>query len=305
MAQKKVPNAPVEEKRKMIDSGNTMIPISRQCDLLDLARSSYYYDSKRDDSYNLYLMNLIDEQFTKTPFYGVEKMTAWLRRHGHEVNHKRVRRLVRLMRLEALYPKPRLTLSDHAHKKYPYLLRNLVIDHPDQVWCADITYIRMFHEFLYLMAIMDWYSRFVLAWNTSTTLDTSFCLSALKQALESSKLHIFNTDQGNQFTSYDFTGRLEQEDTRISMDSRGRAYDNIFIERLWRSVKYEEVYLHQYQSVSEARNGLNNYFLFYNTERLHESLGYCTPYEIYVKQQAKINPMQASIIHLIKPYFLS
>ncbi|MBK5101980.1 MAG: IS3 family transposase [Desulfobacteraceae bacterium] len=302
---KKKSQAPVEEKRKVIDPGNAMIPISRQCKLLGLARSSYYYDSERDESYNLWLMNLIDEQFTKTPFYGVERMTAWLRRQGDEVNRKRVRRLMRLMGLEAVYPKPRLSLSNQAHKKYPYLLSNLAIDHPNQVWCADITYIRMLHGFVYLVAIMDWYSRFVLAWEISTTLDTSFCLSAMKQALELSKPEIFNTDQGSQFTSLDFTGRLEQEDIRISMDGRGRVYDNIVVERLWRSVKYEEVYLHQYQTVSEARNSLAKYFLFYNMERLHESLGYRTPYEIYVKDPVKINPMQASTIHHIQPYFLS
>jgi putative transposase len=250
-------------------------------------------------------MNLIDEQFTRTPFYGVERMTAWLRRQGEEVNRKRVRRLMRLMGLEAIYPKPRLSLSNQAHKKYPYLLANLTVAHPDQVWCADITYIRMLHGFVYLTAVMDWYSRFVLAWEISTTPDSSFCLSAMKQALELSKPQIFNTDQGSQFTSLEFTGRLEQEDIRISMDGRGRVYDNIFVERLWRSVKYEEVYLHQYQTVSEARNGLAKYFLFYNMERLHESLGYRTPYEIYVKERVNINPVQASTIHLNQPYFLS
>lgn len=282
-----------------------MIPVYRQCELLGLSRSSYYYQSQRDDGYNLYLMNLINEQFTKTPFYGVERMRAWLSRQGEEVNHKRIRRLMRLMGLEAIYPKPRLSLPDQAHKKYPYLLRNLVIDHPDQVWCADITYIRMRHGFLYLTAIMDWYSRFVLAWELSTSLETLFCLSALKQALELSKPGIFNTDQGSQFTSLDFTRTLEEADTKISMDSRGRVFDNIFVERLWRSVKYEEVYLHQYQTVSEARHGLAQYFLFYNMERLHESLGYRTPYEIYVKDRVNINQGQVSIIHLKKPYFLS
>jgi putative transposase len=290
----------------LIDPG-TMIPISRQCELLTLPRSSYYYKSGKDDSYNLWLMNLIDEQFTKTPFYGVNRMTAYLKRQGQEVNRKRVRRLMRLMGLEAIYPKPRLSLSNQAHKKYPYLLSNLVIDHPDQVWCADITYIRMLHGFVYLVAIMDWYSRFVVAWEISTTLDTSFCLSALESACggELSKPQIFNTDQGSQFTSLEFTNRLEKEDIRISMDGRRRVYDNIFVERLWRSVKYEEVYLHHYQTVSEARNGLGKYFLFYNMERLHESLGYQTPYEIYVKERLNINPVQASTIHLIEPYFLS
>jgi putative transposase len=282
----------------LIDPGNTMIPLSTQCDLLALARSSYYYSSHREESYNLHLMNLIDEQFTRTPFYGVERMTAWLKRHGEAVNRKRVRRLMRLMGLEAVYPKPRLSLSNKAHTTYPYLLRNLTIDHPDQVWCADITYIRMLHGFVYLVAIMDWYSRCVLSWEVSTALNTSFCLSALEKALEPSQPEIFNTDQGSQFTSREFTGRLEKDAIRISMDSRGRVFDNIFAERLWRSVKYEEVYLHSYQTVSEARSGLARYFLFYNRERLHESLGYQTPYEVYVKEQGNNNFMQASAIHL-------
>ena len=241
----------------------------------------------------------------RRPFYGVERMTAWLQRQGQEVNHKRVRRLMRLIGLEVVYPKPRVSLSDQSHKKYPYLLTNVAIDHPDQVWCTDITYIRILHGFVYLVAIMDWYSRFVLAWQISTTLDTSFCLSALEQALEVSTPEIFNTDQGSQFTSHEFTGRLEKGDIQISMDGRGRVYDNIFVERLWRSVKYEEVYLHQYLMVSEARNGLAKYFLFYDMERLRESLGYRTPYEIYVKERVNINPVQASTIHLIQPYFLS
>ena len=283
----------------MIDPGSAMIPVTRQCELLGLARSSYYYHSQRDDRYNLYLMNLIDEQFTRTPFYGVERITAWLYRQGQRVNRKRVRRLMRLMGLEAVYPKPRLSLSNQAHKTYPYLLRNLTIDHPDQVWCADITYIRMLHGFVYLVAIMDWYSRCVLSWELSTALDTSFCLSALEKALEASQPEIFNTDQGSQFTSREFTGRLEKDDIRISMDGRGRVFDNIFVERLWRSVKYEEVYLHHYQTVSEARSGLARYFLFYNRERLHEALGYQTPYEVYVKERVTSNPMQASVMHLI------
>ena len=275
-----------------------MIPIYRQCELLSLPRSSYYYESARDDSYNQILMNLIDEQFTITPFYGVDKMTAWLRRNGHEVNPKRVRRLMRLMGLEAIYPKPKLSLGNQTHKKYPYLLRGLVIDHPDQVWCADITYIRMLYGFVYLIAIMDWYSRFVLAWEISTTLDSTFCLSSLEQALKLARPDIFNTDQGSQFTSLEFTGRLEKEYIRISMDGRGRFIDNIFVERLWRSVKYEEAYLHDYATVSDANNGLDRYFLFYNMERLHESLGYKTPYEVYVKERLNINPVQASTAHL-------
>lgn len=289
----------------MIDPGNVQIPIYRQCELLGLSRSSYYYESQRDHSYNLMLMNLIDEQFTRTPFYGVPRMTAWLNVQGHEVNHKRVRRLMNLMGLQAIYPKPRLSSSNQAHKKYPYLLKGLMIDHPDQVWCADITYVRMIHGFVYLVAIMDWYSRFILAWEISTTLDTAFCLAALEQALELSKPAIFNTDQGSQFTSLEFSGRLEQDRIQISMDGQGRVFDNIFIERLWRSVKYEEVYLHQYQTVSEARALLAKYFLFYNMERLHESLGYQTPYQVYVKERLSFNPVQASKMHLIQPNFLS
>lgn len=275
-----------------------MISMTRQCDLLGLPRSSYYYSSHRDDRYNLKVMNLIDEQFTRTPFYGVERMTAWLKRQGEAVNHKRVRRLMRLMGLEAVYPKPRLSLSNQAHKLYPYLLRNVVIDRPDQVWCADITYIRMLYGFVYLVAIMDSYSRCVLSWELSTNLDTAFCVSALEKAFQVSQPEIFNTDQGSQFTSREFTERLKEGGIRISMDGRGRVFDNIFVERLWRSVKYEEVYLHSYQTVSEARNGLARYFLFYNSERLHESLGYQTPYEIYVKERGNNNPVQALAIHL-------
>jgi putative transposase len=232
-------------------------------------------------------------------------MTAWLNLQGHEVNHKRVRRLMRLMGLQAIYPKPRLSSLNQAHKKYPYLLKGLMIDHPDQVWCADITYVRMRQGFVYLVAIMDWYSRFVMAWEISTTLDTVFCLIALEQSLEFSKPVIFNTDQGSQFTSLEFTGRLEQAGIQVSMDSRGRVFDNIFIERLWRSVKYEEVYLHQYQTVSEARALLTKYFLFYNMERLHESLAYQTPYQVYVKERLSFNSVQASNMHLIQPKFLS
>ena len=187
----------------MIESAYARIPVSRQCELLDLSRSSYYYTSGRDDSYNQLLMNRIDEQFTKMPFYGVPKMTVWLKIQGHPVNHKRIRRLMRLMGLEAFYPKPKLSKASPEHKKYPYLLKNLIIDHPDQVWCTDMTYIRMLHGFVYLVVIMDWYSRYVLAWEISTTMDAAFCLSTLEESLELSRPEIFNTDQGVQFTSTD------------------------------------------------------------------------------------------------------
>lgn len=227
------------------------------------------------------LMNLIDEQFTKTPFYGVPKMTAWLRTVGHPVNPKRVRRLMRLMGLEAIYPKPRTSQSGPDHKIYPYLLRGVTIDHADQVWSSDITYIRLLHGFVYLVAVMDWYSRYILSWELSITLEKEFCLQALERALWISKPGIFNSDQGAQFTSDEFTGRLEEAGVRISMDGRRRLYDNIFVERFWRTIKYEEVYLHDYRTVQEARERLAAYFHFYNTERLHESLGYRTPHEVY------------------------
>lgn len=253
---------------------------------------------------NLRLMNLIDEQYTRMPFYGVEKMTEWLRRQGFTVNPKRIRRLMRLMGLEAIYPKRRLSIPSEEYRKYPYLLRDLAINRPDQVWCADITYIRMLHGFLYLVAIMDWYSRYVLAWELSNTLDKEFCLDALEGALAVSQPEIFNSDQGSQFTSGEFTGKLEAAGARVSMDGRGRVFDNIFIERLWRSVNYEQVYLHSYENVREAQDRLASYFHLYNTERLHESLGYRTPHEVYFGEGTNSNG-QAELIHLKKACFLS
>ena len=263
-----------------------MLSISRQCELLGLSRASYYYRSERDDRYNQRLMNLIDEQFTRLPFYGVERMTAWLNPQGHSVNVKRIRRLMRRMGLEAVYPKPRLSLSSQEHKRYPYLLSELIIDRPNQVWCADITYIRMLYGFIYLVAIMDWFSRYILAWETSTTLETAFCVQALEKALRTSKPEVFNTDQGVQFTSVEFIEHLQAAGIRISMDGRGRVYDNIFTERLWRSLKYEEVYIRDYQGVSEGRRGIDYYFNFYNHERPHQSLNYMTPAEVYFQRAA-------------------
>lgn len=261
------------------------ISVSRQCELLGLARSSLYYEPQGNDPYNELLMRLIDEQYTRTPFYGVRRMTAWLRNTGHLVNHKRVARLMDLMGLEAIYPKPRTSKGHPGHKKYPYLLKGLEIVHPNQVWATDITYIRMKRGFIYLMAIMDWFSRYVLSWEISITLDTGFCLVALDRALEIARPEIFNSDQGSQFTSDDFTNRLEDRGIRISMDGRGRYLDNIFVERLWRSVKYEEVYLNDYHEVREAKNRLGQYFQFYNSERLHQSLGYHVPAEVYYGHQ--------------------
>jgi len=266
-----------------IERDNPKLPIRRQCELLGLAPSSLYYQPNRDDWYNEYLMRLIDEQYTKMPYYGVPRMTRFLRRKRHEVNPKRVRRLMRMMGLEAIYPKSKrdLSLPNKAHKKYPYLLKGLDIVRPDQVWATDITYIRLYRGWVYLAAIMDWFSRCVITWELSLTLEADFCVTALERALATGCPEIFNSDQGSQFTSEGFTSRLKDAGVLISMDGKGRAFDNIMVERLWRSVKYEEVYLKDYQTVAEAKLGLGRYFELYNTERLHQSLDYCTPAEVY------------------------
>lgn len=258
------------------------LSIMRQCELLGLPRSSLYYQPTGESAYNLKLMRLIDEQYTRVPFYGIPRMTAWLRRIGHRVNPKRVRRLMRLMGLEAVYPKARLSQGHPEHRKYPYLLRDLSVTRPDQVWAADITYIRLNKGFAYLIAILDWFSRYVVAWEMDITLETTFCLKALGDALAKRRCEIFNSDQGCQFTSAEFTSRLEEAGIRISMDGRGRVYDNIFVERLWRALKYEEVYLKAYDNVFVALQEIGRYFEFYNRERLHQSLGYRTPEEVYL-----------------------
>ena len=258
-----------------------MVSVLRQCELLGLNRSSLYYEPAGEEPFNLLLMRRIDEQFTRTPFYGSRRMAAWLRGQGYAVNRKRVQRLMGLMGLEAIYPKRSLSQRAAGHETYPYLLKELQVIRPNQVWATDITYIRLRAGFLYLMAIMDWYSRYVVAWRLSNTLDVMFCLEALDEALAHGQPEIFNSDQGSQFTSKAFTGVLEAASVRISMDGRGRAYDNIFIERLWRSVKHEEVYLHEYQTVAEAVQGLGRYFVFYNHERPHSAHGARTPGEVY------------------------
>jgi putative transposase len=265
----------------MVEPEHPSLSLSRQCALLGLARSSWYYEAQAADELTLRLLRLLDEQYTRTPFYGIRRMTAWLRTQGYEVNRKRVRRLLRLLGLEAIYPKPRTSEAAPGHRVYPYLLRNVVVERVNQVWSTDITYIRLARGFIYLVAILDWYSRYVLAWEVSVSLDTSFCLSALERALRRATPEIFNTDQGSQFTSQEFTGQLRDASVRISMDGRGRALDNIFVERLWRTVKYEEVYLQSYESVPEAMTSLGAYFRFYNEERLHQSLGYQTPATVY------------------------
>lgn len=277
----------VKERRGLIEPGNEEISVSRQCELLGISRSGFYYKVIGESVYNLQVMKLIDEYYTEYPFYGVRRLTAWLRGEGYEVNHKRVKRLMRKMGLYAIYPKPGLSKGDEGHKKYPYLLRGLSIEYPDHVWCADITYIRLNQGYVYLMAIMDWYSRYVISWETSITLDVWFCLEALDRAINKGCPEIFNTDQGSQFTSNAFTGKLEGTGVRISMDGRGRVFDNIFIERLWRSVKHEEVYLKDYKTVREASEGLRRYFDFYNNERLHQSLEYRTPAMLYFRDKRR------------------
>jgi len=273
----------LEQKRKAVEPEHKKISICRQCELLGLNRSGLYYKPCGETQYNEQLMKLIDEQYIETPFYGIDKMTEWLRRKGHYVNHKRVRRLMRQMGLEAVYPRRKrgLSMPDSQHKIYPYLLKDVQIIRPNQVWSADITYVRMYRGWLYLVAVMDWFSRYVLNWEVSVTLESEFCISALRQALNLGKPEIFNTDQGSQFTSDDFTDILKDAGIQISMDGKGRVFDNIFVERLWRTVKVEQVYLRDYQTVAEARYYLGRYFDFYNNQRLHQALGYRTPAEVY------------------------
>jgi len=248
---------------------------------LGLSRSSYYYQPAGEKPLNLELMRIIDEQYTKTPFYGVPRMTHVLRAMGYPIGHKRIERLMRIMGIQAIYPKKNLSRANASHQRFPYLLKGLDINRPDQVWSIDITYIRMKAGFMYLVAVMDWFSRYVLSWRISNSLDTLFCIEALEEALVKRKPDIFNSDQGSQFTSDEFISAVQARGIRISMDGRGRAMDNIMIERLWRSVKYEEVYLKDYQTVRDVLDGLYGYFRFYNSERPHQSFGYRTPASMY------------------------
>lgn len=226
-------------------------------------------------------MRMIDEEYTAHPFLGSRRMRIWLTRQGEEVNRKRVQRLMRKMGLEAIYPKPNLSVAGRGHKVYPYLLRGVKIERPDQVWSTDITYVPMRQGFMYLAAVIDWYSRYVITWRLSNTLDGQFCVEMLEEALRGGRPEIFNTDQGVQFTASAFTGCLERAGVSVSMDGRGRALDNVFVERLWRSVKYEDIYIRGYETVSELSEGLDRYFAFYNHERFHQSLGYQTPAAVY------------------------
>ncbi len=269
-------------RRAMIDPEQPELSVRRQCELLRVSRSGLYYEPEPTSPDELALMRRIDELHLKYPFYGSRKLSDALRKEGHEANRKRIQRLMRLMGLEAMVPKPNTSEAHPEHVKYPYLLRGLVISRVNQVWATDITYIPMKSGFVYLVAIMDWYSRRVLSWRLSNTLDTSFCVDALEEAFERfGQPEIFNTDQGSQFTSEDFTTPLRDRGIAISMDGKGRCLDNVFVERLWRSVKYEEVYLHAYADVAEARAGIGRYLAFYNDERAHQALGYQTPAAFY------------------------
>jgi putative transposase len=267
-----------------VDVADRVLSVSEQCELLGLSRSSYYYEPARESEENLALMALIDKEYTAHPFLGSRGMRLWLRREGHQVNRKRVQRLMRLMGLEAVYPKPRLSVGGSGHKVYPYLLRNVLIERVNQVWSTDITYIPMPNGFMYLTAVIDWYSRYVLSWRLSNTLDVEFCLEALEESLKQGSPEVFNTDQGVQFTSASFTGRLEAAGAKVSMDGKGRCLDNVIVERLWRTVKYEYVYLWRPEEVPALASGLTTYFGYYNEERSHQSLADRTPAEVYKKR---------------------
>jgi len=285
---KKLP-VTVEEKRAWIESEHPTISVRQQCEWLELNRSSYYYEPSPESTLNLQLMRLIDEQYMATPFYGWPRMTAFLQSEGYAINHKRVQRLMQKMGIQAIYPKPRTTICTPGHKIYPYLLRDLeIVGNPlgaNQVWSTDITYIPLANGFMYLVAVIDWYSRYILDWRLSNTLDGIFCSDALQQALTLGRPEIFNSDQGSQFTATAFTEILVSAAVRISMDGRGRALDNIFIERSgapWaRSLKYEEIYLKNYASVQALSVGLDHYFDFYNYRRPHQALNYQTPAQRY------------------------
>jgi putative transposase len=268
------------EKRLLIEDNNK-ISISRQCELIGLNRSTYYLEPKLETEENLTLMNLIDKEYLKYPFLGSRKLAIVMHDYGYFVNRKRIQRLMKIMGIEAIYPKRNLSIGMAPVKKYPYLLRGMKITQPNQVWSTDITYIKIASGFLYLVAVIDWYSRYVISWELSNTLSVDFCLEALKTALKTGVPDIWNNDQGSQFTCPQFVSILEEAKIKISWDGRGRALDNIFIERLWRSVKYEEVYLKDYLSGKEAWKGLGDYFEYYNKNRPHQSLGYKKPIEVH------------------------
>jgi len=270
-----------EQKRAAVEPENRQVSIGRQCELLGISRAAYYYRPWPVSYENLLIMRLLDEEYTRHPFYGARRLSDWVSRQGHPAGREKVGRLMKEMGIEAIYPKKPLSLKNKEHKIYPYLLRTLKINRPDQVWCSDITYVRMQRSFAYLTVVMDWFSRYVLSWGLSLSLESDFCVLALETALESSKPEIFNTDQGSQFTSYSFTQVLKEAHVKISMDVKGRWMDNVMIERLWRSLKYECVYLNAFEVGSEARRGIGKWINSYNESRPHSSLDDHTPDEVY------------------------
>lgn len=296
MVEKKVGTEPAVLRWSWIEPKHPTLSLVAQCDLLGLPRSTWYDRWAGPSPLNLELMRRLDEEYTAHPFYGSRRMTAVLRRSGYAVNRKRVMRLMRQMGLAAIYPKPTLSSPNRDHRLYPYLLRGVTITHPDQVWSTDITYLRLHTGFVYLVAILDWYSRKVLAWRLSNTLETRFCLDCLEDALRVGQPFLFNSDQGAQFTSTAFTDRLARTGIRISMDGRGRAHDNIFVERLWRSVKYEEVYPNGYDTLDDAYQGMHRYFVFYNHQRPHQALGYRTPAEVYADRALTLSSIEAETL---------
>lgn len=284
MAQKKSgpPLLSIEQQRGLIEGDHPQLSICRQCELLGLSRSSYYYQAAEETEENLEMMRLLDREYTLHPFKGSRRLALWLSKQtGQKVNRKRVGRLMDVMGLQAVYPKPKLSEPGQGHKVYPYLLRGVEVVRPDQVWSTDITYVPLPSGFMYLAAIIDWYSRYVISWRLSNTLDGGFCLEMLEEALGTGRPEVFNTDQGTQFTAAAWTGRLESAGVAVSMDGKGRCLDNVFVERFWRTIKYEDIYLKGYETVPGLRQGLGLYFPYYNDEREHMSLGNRTPAEVY------------------------
>ncbi len=276
----------------MIQPTHPTLSIRKQCEVITLPLSSYYYHPVPENPDNHSLLRIIDEEYLKHPFYGVRQMTQFVN-HSHKefgpVNHKRIARLMKILGIQGIHPKKKLSVPNQEHQLYPYLLQGVVIHHPDQVWSIDITYIPMRRGFCYLVAIVDWYSRLIIAWKLSVTLEIDFCIEALQEALQISQPEIFNSDQGSQFTSHAFVQLLLDKQIQVSMDGKGRVFDNIFIERFWRTIKYEEVYLHAYENVWEAERSIGAYIRFYNQERLHSSLGYQTPLSLYKSKSALLS----------------
>ena len=296
------------QRRGMVDREHPSLSTARQCALLGVARSSLYYRPREPSGEDLALMQALDRQYLETPFYGSRRMKVWLAREGRRVSRKRVQWLMRIMGLRAIYRSPRTSRPAPEHRVYPYLLEKIRVTRPNQVWAADITYLPMARGFLYLVAIMDWHSRYVVAWRLSNTLEADFCVDALKEVLGQGQPAVFNTDQGSQFTSLEFTHVLQEHGVKINMDGKGWYTDNIFVERLWRTLKYEEVYLKAYTNATEARRELSYYFRFYNDQRPHQALGYRTPAEVFHQVtdvgkegavQAKKFPIDQTLVSLV------